>query len=358
MRCGPCQWPLVAVLCALLCVPLCVLLWLPAPAVAVVARDSSSDGPAISAEVARLYEEAAQTSQTYERGRLAAKTQRMKAHRLEQLLEAERREVEALHADVGRVARAQYRTGSGGITYTTQLLLADDPEDLMNGQQLAWQADLAVSRMLERAERAERRLARDEKRATAAWRDFDARSLQLAAIKRGIAVKLEEARWKLQGAADRSVAAGRCAGAVRLEQQEEPTTRAWVTPVEKYELSAGFGGEGARWKSRHTGQDFAVPIGTPVRAIGAGRVVSVSCGGAFGIEVVVGHPGGYYSQYAHLAGVTVDQGQLVRTGQWVGQAGTTGNSSGPHLHFEVRLTRHMGSAVDPARWMREHGAGF
>ncbi|MDJ0463402.1 M23 family metallopeptidase [Streptomyces sp. H27-C3] len=348
MRPGLCHRPLVPVLCLLLC------LVASAPARA-AERVTPSDGPTIGAEVARLYEEAALATQTYEHGRRAARVQRARADRLERLLTAERRGIKALHANLGRVARAQYRVGGGGIEYTAQLLLADDPEELMNGQRLAWQADLAVSRMLERAERAERKLATDERVASAVWRDLTGRTERLAGIKRGIQTKLEDARWKLQSDADRSVAAGRCAGAVRLEQRERPATRAWVAPVETYELSAGFGGSGARWSNRHTGQDFAVDIGTPVRSVGAGRVVSVSCGGGFGIEVVVGHPGGYYSQYAHLAGVTIDQGEKVRAGQWLGQAGTTGNSSGPHLHFEVRLTPYLGSGVDPARWLREHG---
>jgi murein DD-endopeptidase MepM/ murein hydrolase activator NlpD len=84
-------------------------------------------------------------------------------------------------------------------------------------------------------------------------------------------------------------------------------------------------------------------------------VVKVSCGGAFGIEVVLRHPDGYYTQYAHLAAVTVDQGERVVPGQWIGQSGTTGNSTGPHLHFEVRVTPELGSGVDPVPWLLKHG---
>lgn len=57
-----------------------------------------------------------------------------------------------------------------------------------------------------------------------------------------------------------------------------------------------------------------MPIGTTVRAAGAGRVVRVSCGGAFGIEIVIEHPGGHHTQYAHLAAAAVDQGDRVSTG--------------------------------------------
>ncbi|AVZ74051.1 peptidase M23 [Streptomyces lunaelactis] len=337
----------------LLLVPavLCALLGTTAPAA------TASDGPGIGtgAEVARLYDDAAKATAAYEQGRRAADAQRIQAVRLQGQLAGRRRELSTIHDAIGGVAREQYRTGSP-LALTAQLLLADDPDEVMRGRRLARQAETAVNQLLGRARQAERRLTLAERTARAARHALDLRKAQLARIKQGIATKLEGAQWKLQGEADRSVAAGRCAGAVRLEGRGEvPRGTAWVTPVETYELSAGFGSAGERWAQRHTGQDFAVGIGAPVRSVGAGRVISVSCGGGFGIEIVVQHPGGYYSQYAHLAAVTVDQGEQVLTGQWIGQAGTTGNSTGPHLHFEVRLTPYLGSGVDPAAWLRERG---
>ena len=85
-----------------------------------------------------------------------------------------------------------------------------------------------------------------------------------------------------------------------------------------------------------------------------GREVA-KLGQAFGMEVVVLHTDGYYTQYAHLASVAVDQGERVDAGQWIGQSGTTGNSTGPHLHFEVRITPELGSGVDPVPWLKERG---
>lgn len=311
-----------------------------------------AEGPGASAEVARLYEEASQATQRYEAGRKAATVERARARTMERLLVRERREIAVRHADLGRIARAQYRNG-GDIPLTAQMLLSGDPEELMHGQRAVWQADLALNNAVDKSRRAERRLSEGQRRADDAWHDLKERNARLATLKKGIATKLEAARWKLQGQADQSVAAGRCRGAVRLKEPKNTTTRAWVPPVRTYTLSAGFDSAGERWSHRHTGQDFAVDIGTPVRAAGAGRVQSVSCGGAFGIEVIVRHPGGYYTQYAHLAAVTVDQGQKLRAGQWLGQSGTTGNSTGPHLHFEVRLTPYLGSGVDPVKWFAE-----
>ncbi|MFP1626070.1 peptidoglycan DD-metalloendopeptidase family protein [Streptomyces sp. 5K101] len=323
----------------------------PAP----LAAEHDQPSAPVAVEVARLFADAAEATANYERSRRAVDAQRVTAEDLQARLAEQRAELGAIHDSIGDVAREQYRTG-GSLAHTARLLLADNPDALLRGYRLATQAERAVNRLLERARRAERKLGRAEEKAQAAWRSLATRNAELAAIKQGIEAKLETAQWQLQSEADRSVAAGACAGAVRLDQPElHDGGPDWVTPVEDYSLSAGFDSVGERWARRHTGQDFAVGIGAPVRAIGAGRVVSVSCGGGFGIEIVVEHPGGYYSQYAHLAGVTVDQGEQVRTGQWIGQAGTTGNSTGPHLHFEVRLTPYLGSGVDPMAWLREHG---
>jgi murein DD-endopeptidase MepM/ murein hydrolase activator NlpD len=312
--------------------------------------DGSGTASGVSAEVVRLYEDAAVATRQYEAGRKEADRQRARAQRVEKLLDRERRQIAALHEDLGRIARAQYRSG-GGLPLAAQVILAESPDELMRNQHVFSQADLAVNNAIAGSRRAEARLAADEARAAAAWQVLDRRNAELAEVKKSIEDKLEEARWRLQGQADASVAAGACRGTVRLDRPETHFTSAWVAPVETYELSAPFGSGGARWAKRHTGQDFAVPIGTPVRAVGDGRVVRVSCGGAFGIEIVIQHAGGYYTQYAHLAAVTVGQGARVSTGQWIGQSGTTGNSTGPHLHFEVRITPEMGSAVDPVPWL-------
>jgi murein DD-endopeptidase MepM/ murein hydrolase activator NlpD len=337
--------PLVTALSCALAVLMAV------PTAAIGDTDTDSGGGA-GAEVVRLYEEASVATQRYEAGRREAEEQRSRAKRLERLLDRERRDTAALDGDLGRIARAQYRSG-GGLPYTARLLLADSPEDLMRGQRAVRQADLAVENAVTRSRRARSRLAADESKATSAWQALERRNEELAGIKRGIERKLTAAQGTLQGRADASAAAGACRGPVRLDQPDPAFTQPWIPPVETYGLSAGFGSGGERWASRHTGQDFAVDIGTPVRSVGRGRVVKVSCGGPFGIEVVVRHAGGYYTQYAHLAAVTVEQGERVSTGQWVGQSGTTGNSTGPHLHFEVRLTPQPGSGVDPREWLAE-----
>ncbi|WP_189220688.1 MULTISPECIES: M23 family metallopeptidase [Streptomyces] len=134
----------------------------------------------------------------------------------------------------------------------------------------------------------------------------------------------------------------------------------WVTPVEDYTLSAGYAQAGSMWTSTHSGQDFAVPSGTPVLAAHGGTVVKAGGNGAgdgpaYGNAVVIKHSNGTYSQYAHLSRIDVKAGQVVGTGQRIALSGNTGNSSGPHLHFEIRTTANYGSAVDPVAFLRGVG---
>lgn len=122
----------------------------------------------------------------------------------------------------------------------------------------------------------------------------------------------------------------------------------FVLPVApgSYALSAGFGSAGELWSSgEHTGQDFAAPVGTPVVAAGPG-VVTVEHPSWAGNLVRVDHGGGVETLYAHLSRVDVTDGQSVVAGQQVGAVGNRGNTTGPHLHFEVRLD---GVPVDPVQ---------
>ncbi|MFJ8944329.1 M23 family metallopeptidase [Streptomyces sp. NPDC102395] len=134
----------------------------------------------------------------------------------------------------------------------------------------------------------------------------------------------------------------------------------WADPVAKYRLSASFAQAGGMWAHKHSGQDFAVPTGTKVMAAHGGIVVKAGGNGAgdgpaYGNAVVIKHANGVYSQYAHLSRVDVNVGQVVKTGQRIALSGNTGNSSGPHLHFEIRTTPNYGSAIDPVKFLRAKG---
>jgi murein DD-endopeptidase MepM/ murein hydrolase activator NlpD len=125
----------------------------------------------------------------------------------------------------------------------------------------------------------------------------------------------------------------------------------WVVPVNGYRLTAGFGDYGL-WSHSHTGQDFAAPYGTPVHAVGDGKIIFASYDGAYGNKIVIQHPDGTVTWYAHMSEFIKTSGP-VKAGEVIGRIGTTGNTTGPHLHLEVR----PGNAgpVPPLTWLRQHG---
>ncbi|MCQ0002918.1 M23 family metallopeptidase [Streptomyces sudanensis] len=128
-------------------------------------------------------------------------------------------------------------------------------------------------------------------------------------------------------------------------------------------VSAGvttpYRASGGMWSSGyHTGVDFAASSGSTVKAVGPGTVVSAGWSGAYGNEVVIKHADGNYSQYAHLSSLSVSAGQSVGGGQQIGLSGSTGNSTGPHLHFEIRTSPSYGSDVDPLAYLRGHGVSI
>ncbi|MFJ9113390.1 peptidoglycan DD-metalloendopeptidase family protein [Streptomyces sp. NPDC102283] len=136
----------------------------------------------------------------------------------------------------------------------------------------------------------------------------------------------------------------------------EATGSGWSAPLASANVTTQYRASGASWSSGyHTGSDFQAASGTPVLAIGPGTVVSAGNSGSYGNEVVIQHEDGMYSQYAHQSSLNVSVGQTVTGGQQIGLSGSTGNSTGPHLHFEVRTGPSYGSDVDPIAYLRQHG---
>ena len=130
----------------------------------------------------------------------------------------------------------------------------------------------------------------------------------------------------------------------------------FVAPISAhYVISEGYGVPGSWAAGHHTGVDLAVPVGTTVRAVGAGTVVKAEWGGAYGKMVVVRHADGRYSLYAHLSRIDVHVGEAVSAGTELGLSGATGNVTGPHLHFEVDTTEQYGSDINPITWLASHG---
>lgn len=137
--------------------------------------------------------------------------------------------------------------------------------------------------------------------------------------------------------------------------QQKPAAGSYSAPVDAA-LGTAYRVSGSSWSSGyHTGVDFPVATGTSVKSVGPGQVVSAGWAGSYGYQVVIRHTDGRYSQYAHLSALGVKAGQQVSGGQRIGRSGSTGNSTGPHLHFEMRTGPGYGSDIDPLKYLRGHG---
>ncbi|WTD65049.1 M23 family metallopeptidase [Micromonospora sp. NBC_01638] len=128
-------------------------------------------------------------------------------------------------------------------------------------------------------------------------------------------------------------------------------TPAWVDPMPGAAVTSCYG---QRWGTLHAGIDLALPSGTPIRAAAAGTVTQAGdASDGYGNSVFIDHGNGYLTNYAHQSRVAVAVGQKVKAGQVIGYEGATGDSTGPHLHFEVH--QGMWNQIDPAPFMRAHG---
>ncbi len=131
----------------------------------------------------------------------------------------------------------------------------------------------------------------------------------------------------------------------------------FIEPCESRRYTSFFGDRrvyqyntGSKSTSLHYGVDYGVPVGTPVWACGAGKVVLAEYRNSTGWSVVIEHLPGLYSLYYHMDSFNVEEGQMVRKGEEIGRSGCTGLATGPHLHWELRL---FGEAINP-HFLVEH----
>lgn len=139
-----------------------------------------------------------------------------------------------------------------------------------------------------------------------------------------------------------------------------PKPSGWSAPINAH-VTQVFHNPGSYGTGWHTGVDFSAPSGTHVMAVSHATVVHVGYGGAgapYGNHIVLKLSDGKYVLYGHLSSTNVQDGQAVEAGEWIGNVGTTGNSTGPHLHFELRNSAFQyGASVfsDPVAYLAAHG---
>jgi murein DD-endopeptidase MepM/ murein hydrolase activator NlpD len=204
------------------------------------------------------------------------------------------------------------------VAETTRTVAARTAEQRAVRDRLAWsQRELATARRDKRDTLSNVR--EDKEHALAHMAELQAQSASLAA--------------KIRSAQSTSVVTIRT-----------PSASGFVWPVHGV-LTSGFGW---RWGRMHEGIDLAVSSGTPVVSSAAGTVIVAGWMGGYGNLVVVDHGGGVSTAYGHNTSVTVGVGQQVAQGQLIAYSGNTGHSTGPHVHFEVRIN---GAAVDPLGYL-------
>lgn len=125
------------------------------------------------------------------------------------------------------------------------------------------------------------------------------------------------------------------------ERPKTAATGVFAMPIERYTITSGFG---ARWGRLHRGIDFAAPTGTPIYASDGGTVIVSGISGGYGYCIDIDHENGKVTRYGHCSKLLVGVGEKVYQGQNIGLVGSTGNSTGAHLHFEIIVN---GSPLDP-----------
>lgn len=129
-------------------------------------------------------------------------------------------------------------------------------------------------------------------------------------------------------------------------------------PIKNGKITTPFKKKGTSWsKGYHTGVDFAVPVGTDILAVADGVITKANWGKAYGLQIVqeIGlHSKKQYCIYAHLSKLLVKPGDKVIKGQHIAESGNTGNSTGPHLHFELRnkIRWSDGHELDPSELLK------
>jgi murein DD-endopeptidase MepM/ murein hydrolase activator NlpD len=123
------------------------------------------------------------------------------------------------------------------------------------------------------------------------------------------------------------------------------TAPKFIWPTKSRHITAKYGQVGKIWEDSHHGLDFKGDIGAPVFAAADGTVELAARQGNWGNRITLKHPNGYQSLYGHMDSLAVSNGQYVKAGDIIGGVGSTGKSTGPHLHFEIRKN---GKTLDPA----------
>jgi murein DD-endopeptidase MepM/ murein hydrolase activator NlpD len=322
---------------------------------------------AVAEEKGNLYFEA---DQKFQEGAVKAKELQAQADEASTLAEESKRRA-------GELIAQQYRSGNGDVT-TTLFVNAAKADDLLysygmadkfteqtagiytkaiqdqnTAQALTDQADVAKALLEELSKAAEAAFSEAQTAAQAAADAVEEQQEYLGVLQAQLAV-LKERRAATEADYLKGVRV-RAAAAAALGAGEI-SAGGWARPSGGY-ISSGFGYRVhpiyGTW-IYHSGTDLAGGCGNPIYAAHGGTVTYAGWNGGYGNYVRINHGGGVSTAYGHIVGggISVRQGQFVDAGQQIARIGTTGSSTGCHLHFEVRIN---GGATNPVSYMRDRG---
>lgn len=221
----------------------------------------------------------------------------------------------------------------------------------------------ADAETVSRSTRVAAALGLDSTQSDAVTRPQEQRLLEQLAASRAHRDGEEAAAAQTQAQAEQAAAAARAeaeAAAARAAAETEAALRSStpgvdaeaVMPIDGARLTSAFGPRGG---TLHGGVDLAAPMMTPEYAAMDGIVLQAGPASGFGLAVYIQHPNGDVTVYGHMEQILVEAGQTVQAGETIALVGNRGQSTGPHLHFEVRIGGLRGESVDPLSYLRERG---
>jgi murein DD-endopeptidase MepM/ murein hydrolase activator NlpD len=350
--------------------------------------EAQSAHDAAAADVARIGARAAEAEQTLQRmtveaeaasgAALTSQAELTTAHAAAEATAAElataRGKVAETADDVAALGRESYMGSDDSYGDVALLLDADSPTELLQqattlellGDQRAEQLHEleVVEQRQEQADRAARTAEAERDRAARAAADAEAAAnAQLAsaqqtydavsAEKAGLDEQLRQAEIHLLSLEGERNAAAAWTAQQAAEQAPSQLSAAGgaIAPATGRVTSC----YGQRWGTLHAGVDIAAPIGTPVYAPEGGVVVKAGPASGFGLAVAVRHGDGTITLYGHVNKFFVSEGQTVAKGQQIAEVGNRGQSTGPHLHFEVHTGGLYVNRVNPVPWLTARG---
>ena len=233
--------------------------------------------------------------------------------------------------------------------FSLAVLLAGEPPAAATAStsSVARTTSVADALGVDAATPAEQRTVLEQLTASRAQREAEQAAAADAQARAEEAAAAARAQAEAQAAADAAAAAEAARAAA-----SGPADAEAVMPIDGARLTSPFG---PRWGTLHGGVDLAAPMLTPEYAAMDGIVLQAGAASGFGLAVYIQHANGDVTVYGHMEQILVEAGQLVQAGETIALVGNRGQSTGPHLHFEVRIGGMSGAPVDPLGYLRERG---